>query len=243
MITPVKQVNIPRTLILTHLRQAEPHNLRSCTKLWNLTDRAFGAEGPFAKRLSLTEEGSDLPAGVKLGPWDNKVFSWTGAIDDVTPLPKYQKMNLPPPDFVSAYDLGFAQPGEQSFILGGGNLDFCIWETFQSLVKVKLEQGESFQAIIPLAMVYWSDRLGNPFKYIEQPNRYTNFLEQTHAAGKLSSSQVFIDEQLVFSRSGSGPTIELHWFTALKGMFASPFFPETSEPASLNRMISYFAQR
>ena len=237
---------IPRTLILTHLRDKPPFqlNLERCTKLWELRDPAFGGI-PFKRRVSLTGEGSQLPNGLTRRPGDLKIFSFTGAIDDRTIPPEYEGNER---EFHPAVDFGFAGPGYNHFVLGGGNVEVCLLKTFVSLVREKTQQGERLEVLIPLMMVYFHDDISQPEMYVTKPNHYSRFLERAlneEDPRKLAvdSYSLSVDGRVKFGQTYPKPAaIELHWFTTLKGIFSSPFFPETrNNPAALKRLIDYFS--
>ena len=233
--------SITRTLVLTHLRQAEARNLALCTKMWNLGTPSFPHAQPFLHRLSLTEEGVRLPEG-PLTSRDDQVFSWSGAIDDATPPFSHRYAGV---DFFPAAEYGFADRGRQRFVLGGGNLDFCLARTFESLLKIKAEQGEKLEVIIPLAMTYFSKQVTSPIDYILQPNNYEQALQRAFADRIIPGFEIYIDEAQHTQRFPINPQVELHWYTSLKAMFNSPrFFPETSgDVATLGRLIHYFAPK
>jgi hypothetical protein len=230
----------PRTLILTHLRKKEPRSLRMSTALWQLKDPAFPDGRPFEKRLSLVEEGGDLPGGVDVGVGDLKIFSWTGAINDGTPPHAYRASTM---EFLPASQLGYAQPGEQQFLLGGGNLEFCLKQTFHSLISVKTQQNEPLQVIISLAFVYWSSDTTNIFRYISNENHFTWILNKLRTDEKIRSYLITLNGRYHDHSGLSDPTVELHWFTSNRDMFASPLFPEVADQASVQRLINYFAAR
>jgi len=236
---------IPKTLILTHLRDKPPFqpNLEQCTKLWELRDPAFGGV-PFKRRVSLTSEGSQLPHGLTRRPGDLKIFSFSGAIDDRTIPPEYEGNER---EFNPAVDFGFAGPGYNRFVLGGSIVEVCLLETFKSLVRQKTSQGEPLEVLIPLMMVYFHDDISQPETYIAKPNHYSRFLEKAlneEDPRKLAidSCRISVDGSVVFGQLyPQQPTVQLHWFTTFKGMFSSPFFPETrNNPAALRRLVNYF---
>jgi len=231
MLAPIRTIS-GRSLVLVHLRAAKRDNLEMCSKLWRLRHPEL-----FDKRLSLVEEGSRLPERCDFEIGDNRHFSWSGKIDDATLPPKFRTMPMAEPYFMPANQYGYAQPGDQQFVLGGGNIDYCLWETFASLVKIKLGQNEPLQAIIPLAMVYQPTRSGSPIEYIEKPNQYAQYLER-----KAKSFRVTINDVPVLERPGGGPLVELNWFTSLRDMWLSPLFPETNSPDLIRRLIAYFGK-
>ncbi len=241
MVSLIKPLPGPRTLALTHLRREEAYNLRNCTRLWQLNDPVFKGNGVFAKRLSLVEEGSRLPEGVEIRCGDARVFSWRGFIDDKTPPPGLARTH-PQAVFLSAYEMGFAAPGEQKFVMGGGNLEVCFWRTFNSLVRIKTAQAEPFQAIVPLGMVYSCSSVCQPIDYITKPNRFTAFLEQSYRKKEIPGYLITIDGQAQPSAGEAGGP-ELHWFTSNRDMFESPFFPEVDSQAAVQRLIGHFASR
>ena len=237
----------PRTLILTHPTKLKPDNLDHCTRLWKLNDSVFKDGRPFDKRLSLVEEGSFLPDAPLESP-NERIFSCSGSIDDETHPPGYEYL-MHDQDPHLMYELTpassdvFAGPGFNQIFLGGGNLDFCLLKTFESLVRQKVRQGEDLQAIIPLAMVYYSNRVEDPFDYIHNSNHYRASLEKYHKDKTIGGYRVTIDGDTSTERHGSGPTVELHWFTVLKKMFASLFFPEISNKNILERVWRNFVQK
>ena len=226
----------PRTLILTHLRKSEAHNLDRCTRLWKLSDPVFKDGKPFEHRLSLVEEGGCLPDG-PYGSGIQRIFSWSGAIDDDSSPPGYAHLMY---EFTPASAYGFAGSGFNQIFLGGGNLDFCLLRTFESLVRQKVRQGENFQAIIPLALVYCSEKVDNPFDYIVNPNHYSRSLEKSYQNKTIGGYSIVVDGNPLLERPGSSPNVELHWFTVLKKMFASPFFPEINNESILQRVFGNF---
>ncbi|HTY13907.1 MAG TPA: hypothetical protein VMD02_06985 [Candidatus Omnitrophota bacterium] len=225
-----------RNLILTHLRKSERWNLEMCTRLWNLSDPVFSSGRPFSMRLSITEEGSVLPRA-QVRPGDHRMFSWSGALDDETPPPGYahQIFGHIPPVFS-----GIAGPGHSRIIMGGGNLDFCLLRTFESLVRQKILQNEPLEAVIPLAMTYYSQQVKSPIEYALKPNNYGRFLEQQKKSGRIGNFTIWVDDRIHSQQTGDGPAIELKWYTVFKNLLASPIFPEIGDQSTVERIFAQF---
>jgi hypothetical protein len=201
-----------------------------------LRDQVFTGNAPFTKRFALQEEGTDLPSDRdRFYSTGRKIFSYSGRINDPTPdfIHRYHQQDLP-----TAVQQGLASSGDQFFVLGGGNLDFCLFKTFRSLVEVKKGQQEPLFAAIATANVYPSDQINDVFAYFQdRNNHYARFLRQATAAGTLPGYRLYYDGRIIES-VGPSSSVELHWFSSLQAMFSSPvFFPELSgtEPQRLIR--------
>ena len=212
----------PRTLVLTHLKKAASQNLAACTRFWELKAQGRPA---FERRLSLLESNDPLPEGVSIRrDRDALIYSAVGKIDDMTPPPHFIAAAE---EFITPVDLGFAGPGERTFVLGGGNLDFCLAETFWSIVHWKLEQGEGAQIALPLPLTYHTPLVSDLLGYIKSANRYWGVLANKYSAGKTSGYKVTLDGKPLPSQVMGEPEVELHWFTGLDKFFASPFYPKS----------------
>src|SRR3989339_1323397 len=176
MAVPVGLKSSPRTLVLTHLRPREA-SLEPCRRLWDLNDQAFVGGRPFTRRLSLVEEGSLLPDVDDFSALDAKIFSWSGRIDDPTIPPGLQRFvdDLVPP-VIPASVRGFAAPGDNYFIFGGGNLDYCLFRTISSVIELKIKQNEPLYAAVPLVLTYFSGQVKDPYAYIKNPAQYIDYL-------------------------------------------------------------------
>ncbi len=227
-----------RTLILTHLRGPETRSLNTCTRLWNLRDKAFVGLTPFAKKLSIVEEGSRLPLDAIDSFSSLKAFSLSGALDDPAPDFAHKYFDY---EFFTPENMGFPSKGDNFFIMGGGNLDFCLFRTFESLVKIKKKQGEPLFVAIPTGAVYASSRVPDIFEYFgDKNNRYGQFLRNSYESLGLSGYRIFYDGRLTDSGGQSGE-VELHFFSSTRDMFASPlFFPELNQKSSWRIIMDHF---
>lgn len=226
----IKPLPGPKTLVLTHLRGHTSHNTRVCRKMWEVADPVFQNRSPFDHRLYLRENQADYLKDVELrGRQDDKVFSASGAVNDSTPPTGYENSTH---IFVTAEQRGFVGSGRHLFFLSGGNLKFCLLDTFGSIVESKDEQGERVQLVISLPLIYSAKVMDRP-GYIRNPNEFTEILE-----GK--DYRVTIDGKLVADESGENPVVELHWFSSGATMFASPFFPELQDTTAFSRVMSHF---
>ncbi|MEA3493832.1 MAG: hypothetical protein U9R38_05545 [Candidatus Margulisiibacteriota bacterium] len=220
----------PRTLVLTHLRGGQSHNTRVCRKLWEVADPVFPNRSPFDHRLYLKENHTDFLEQVELRlGQDDKVFSASGSLHDRTPPTGYENSTH---IFVPASERGFVGPGRHLFFLGGGNLKFCLADTFESIILAKGEQGERVQIVITTPLAYTAkamDRSG----YVKNPNEFSKILE-----GR--DHRIAVDGELIADESGKNPVVELHWFSSVTTMFASPFFPELQDTTAFSRVINYF---
>ncbi len=161
-------------------------------------------------------------------------------MDDDTPPPGQAHLmfeHIPP----IAY--GIAAPGFSRIILGGGNLDFCMVRAFESLVRQKIIQNESLETVIPLAMTYYSEDIRSPIEYVLKSNPYSRHLQKQFEEGHIGNYTIWVDGQVAGQRTGSGPSIELKWFTVLMQMFASPIFPEINDSAALARVFARFRMK
>jgi|GEM_PF-6391788 len=218
----------PRTLILTHLRNSA-ENYKAVQRhgrgLWNLCSPLNGR--PFFDHRLYVQENmtQDLLGQVEMRPGqDLKWFSTSGALDDST-LPPIYHSSLH--DHVSIAQLGFVRPGMKVFVLGGGNGNHCLFNTFQSLVEIKDEHQEALYALIPLPAVYFSSRVYDPVGYIRNPNEYSAYLAgMFHGRHvNIGGYRITVDGRLLPDGSDGAPAVNLHWFTSFQNMFASPFFP------------------
>jgi hypothetical protein len=226
-----------RTLILTHLRQKEKRSLDLGRRLWQLQDPVLGDRPVFARRLALQEEGKDLPAGVDMSRTDLKLYSSLGELDvDSAPY----RARFTGEDPLAASSFGFAAPGHATFILGGGNLDCCLLKTFASLIRLKSSQKESFRVAIPLALIYQANGFNDLLAYIREPNSYLQVLEQHQAAGQLGGFRIFENGRLVRAKLGPAPLAQLHWYTSLRALFASTFFPEVKTHRQIAAVMGHF---
>jgi hypothetical protein len=240
----ISPITVRRTLILTHLRregEQEEVVLRMAEKFWRCQDKAFGPNGPFDRKLSLVEEGSRLPVTGRLLGGEAIVFSWTGMLDDRTPPPGYEHLGIMEQPIFTALDHGYSQPGENLFVMGGGNLDLCLLNTFSSLARIKRQQHEPLTVLIPLAMVYCFNRNLDLVNYARRPVDYLRRLEKMFGQNLLNSYRVMVDGQLVYGEANIAADVELHWFTSLNRMFASSFFPESHDLAVQQRLVDYFS--
>ena len=220
----------PRTLIFTHLRGEKSHNTRACRRLWEVSDPVFTGRTPFDHRLYLKENHADFLTDVEVrNQQDDKVFSASGEIYDSTPPTDYEgSMHI----FSPASESGFAGPGTHLFFLGGGNLKFCLHKTFESIVLSKDELGERAQIIIPIPLTYTAKVMDRP-GYVKNPNEFSEVLEGC-------DHRIAVDGQLVAGESSENSAVELHWFSSLTTMFASPFFPELRDQTAFSRVMTYF---
>ncbi len=226
----IRPLDGPKTLVLTHLRGQDSHNTRVCRRLWEVSDPVFQNRSPFDYRLYLMENHADFLKDVEIrSRQDDKVFSASGAVNDPTPPTGYENSTH---IFVTAGQRGFAGSGRHLFFLGGGNLKSCLFDTFESIVGSKDEQGERVQIVISLPLIYTTKVMDRP-GYIKNPNEFTEILK-----GK--DHRVAIDGKLVADESGKNPGVELHWFSSGATMFASPFFPELKNQTAFSRVMSYF---
>lgn len=236
----VKPLSADKTLILTHLRD-KPFNRTNtaiCTRFWGINE--IVGSRVFERRLSLQEEGGRLPEGVAMDREDDIVFSHSGAVDDNTPPASYR--NYPNIEFLPASALGFVGPGSQVFILGGGNLDYCLHKTFASLVRLKFAQGEKLQVLVALPLVYHSGiyqgmNVRSASDFVKAENDYVRSLKGEQARHTISGYCITVNGQTISGIPEGEPTVELHWFTTLNGMLASPFFPEIQTPAVRNLVL------
>lgn len=231
IIAPIKFVPGPRTLILTHIRREEPANLQICERFWTYSQSLF------AHRLLLKEAQDPifLPETFRQSPGQT-VYSCSGAIDDaIQPPNEGEDVSLR--EFMTAVDFGFAAPDRNIFVLGGGNLDFCLFRTFKSLVTTKVRQNQNLQVIMPLPLTYyqkWSGPVPCPEKLaFFRAEKYLSYLRSSYGSNsQLHTYQVTRDGQEIETRGDSAPhKVELHWFTDFGKMFSSPLFPEVSDPA------------
>jgi hypothetical protein len=231
----------PRTLVLVHPRRQAKVPLELARRMWVLNDPAFNGQPVFYQRVSLVEEGSDLPDQVEMSAADLKVFSHSGALDDATPP---YRSYITGEIAIPASEDGCASPGNQTFILGGGNLDFCLESAFRSLIRLKSAQREPCAVAIPLALIYQEPGAENMFDYIRHDNKYTQGLWQSAETGGIVSYSVYEDDGQPIVTTGnwqSAEAVSLHWYTSLQALFRSRFFPETSrDPAALDRLKRYF---
>ena len=209
-VSPLRFRSGPRTLILTHLRKEEEVNRQRCERFWVQTRDLF------AERVYLQENNSSFLSVEALRAVRGKVvYSRTGAVDDYTP-----PAGRPSPSFLPASELGIAGRGHEVFVLGGGLLENCLFNTFDSLIRMKIDQGQPLQAIIPLPLIYHQGEK-------DENKRYLDLLRESASKKKIGDYQITLNGTVTESRSGlPGPTIELHWFTTLRNMFYSALFPD-----------------
>jgi hypothetical protein len=245
-----------RTLVLVHLRTAAARNLARCTKLWTLDRDHYPGGSPFTRRISVGEEGSHLPEVRFARGKDHYLYSQSGSLEDYQlPARRYHcEDEIIPGETDLRYRVvdqpvlshaSLIQKGESIFVLGGGNLDHCLANAFESLVRIKLEQGERLEVIIPLFMTYHSTPGLKAEEYIKNnKNKYRNALETKFGKGDRPGYLIFIDNQLWSSNSLVNRQVGLNWFTTLRAMFQSSFFPEIDgKPKPLSRLMTYFSDR
>jgi hypothetical protein len=208
---------------MVHLRRDEARNLARCTRLWELGHGDFPGGSPFARRISVGEEGARLPGVSLFRGEDQYLYSHSGALEDESAI----------------------KPGENLIVMGGGALDHNLAKAFESLVRIKLEQGEKLEVVIPLFMTYCSRDLVDAEEYIgRDDNKYVKALETRFENGELTGYATFIDNVPGACRFPVDPQVRLNWFTTLKAMFQSRFFPELNgQPKTLSRLTTYFADR
>jgi hypothetical protein len=213
----------PRTLILTHLRRGHKQSLELGRRMWQLRDPVFGDRSPFARRLALQEEGRFLPEDVDLTGRDAKMYSTLGELPEAI--------------------LEFTARGDRHFVLGGGNLDCCLFNTFASLVRLKSSQGESASIAIPLALTYQTNGIKDLLEYLREDNPYLTTLENYQQENRINGFRVVQDNRVFQLKTGAAPRIELHWFTSLNDLFRSAFFPEATRPEEVSRLTMHFNLR
>ena len=205
--------------------------------MWQLKDPVFGSAGPYKKRLALLEEGGRLPLNMEAGPYARGLFSATGSIDDPTPPRAYGNSML---EFVPASEFGFVNREDTTFVLGGGNVDFCLFRTFESLVRIKTRQSSFLQALMPLPLVYASDEAKDPFRYMLGSNRYVKHLRDEYSSGKIPGFAVTMDGVFSHGEIVGRPSIQLHVFGSINSLFSSVFFPEVSTQMDMHRIARHF---
>ncbi len=192
-----------RTLICTHPTR-EPDTLppvstraamatNNCMKLWHRNGHLF------ARRLSLCYGSREqYPEGIDQRPGiERTVFSLNGHLDE---------------SGCSAVEEGFAGPGFETMILGGGKLELCLSNTFASLLKIKGAQKEGLQVILPLPLIYWIDG--------KDIGRYINYSRNDYMLGLrmyvgARSWRVACDGKFLFGQDRHS-SVELHWFSTME---------------------------
>lgn len=231
----IRPLDGPMTLVLTHLRGKKSHNTRVCRRMWELTDPVYRGRTPFGHRLSLLENNSDLLPDVELRQGrDDKVYSSTGEVYDTTLPTGWEGSGS---HFFTAAQRGFMDKGRRKFVHGGGNAASCLFNTWRSIIELKMSQeGERLQTIIPVPLLYFS-KVHSPFEYPDHPNKFTKYLEQNC---RQKGYIVTVDGELKFQHGEGDRAVELHWYKSLSAMFASPFFPELKDQSAFSRVINYF---
>ena len=230
-------MKISRALVLTHLRPGTDYffNRAFCAKAWDLYDPAFNGRA-FKKRILVVDPDSLRPREIKLGPGDITAYSRRGVLYNLTTVPPTRKRMQPPATTGAVW--GAITARKPVFFLGGGDLTHGLFNTFESLFRMKLYKGESLQMVIPLTMTY-SSRVNDPEKYIFTGNSYHDALLYLFKHRLISALSITINGNSFIKEEQITPynnKIELHWFTLFDRLLTSPFFPELNIAQTLDRI-------
>ncbi|MBU0629795.1 MAG: hypothetical protein KKC80_02620 [Candidatus Margulisbacteria bacterium] len=186
------------TLILTHpsnrVPLEQPGNSRVCVEAW---------QKPPVKcdyKLWLYTKSGFFPYGLKIDPAAQAKFSDGGGVDE---------------NDTTILEEGFIAPGHNYFLLGGGFLDLCLSNTFDSLVRIAAKRRERVVVSCPLPLIYSASQLDRT-DYLTNQNAYTSFLARSRYNGDISGYRYYFDGKLIKSEGEN--QVCLSWYSRLNGL-------------------------
>ncbi len=188
----------------------------------------------------MTDPEGVRPGEIKLEVGDITACSRKGLLYNLAMVPTIKETMRPPLPNSAVW--GAITASNPIFFLGGGDLVHGLFQTFESLFRMKLYKGESLQVVIPLIMTY-SSRVIDPEQYILAGNAYQDALLDLFRHKLISAFSITIDGASHREEKQVTPynnKYELHWFSVFDRLLTSSFFPETNTGDSLKRVRSHF---